>query len=313
MSTPAERAVDAINAVYGRHDGHRALHAKGTVCSGRFTATAAAAELTRAPHMQGQTLDATVRFSNGSGDPRSLDWRRDVRGLGVKIHLPDGSRTDIVAVTLRCFWVRTRDDFIAFTRAQRKASIPGLRQLRQLWWVVRNRRSWYALRGYLALKPILSYANCRYNALHAYRLVDRDGTARAVRYSWAPEAGEAQLGSREAKRRGPDYLQEELVERFGREPPEPIVFRLELQLAGEGDPEDDPTVAWPRRGDPVVAGRLEVTGLETGRETGDGVLVFDPTRVPDGIELTDDAILRFRPPAYAISAKRRTGGDRVGE
>jgi catalase len=36
------------------------------------------------------------------------------------------------------------------------------------------------------------------------------------------------------------------------------------------------------------------------------VLVFDPTRVVDGIELSDDPVLRFRPAAYDVSVARRT-------
>jgi len=33
--------------------------------------------------------------------------------------------------------------------------------------------------------------------------------------------------------------------------------------------------------------------------------VFDPTRVPEGVELSDDPVLRFRPEAYSASAERR--------
>ena len=49
-----------------------------------------------------------------------------------------------------------------------------------------------------------------------------------------------------------------------------------------------------------------VDGPETERERDGDVLVFDPTRVVDGIELSDDAILRFRGPAYSVSVERRT-------
>jgi len=38
------------------------------------------------------------------------------------------------------------------------------------------------------------------------------------------------------------------------------------------------------------------------------VLVFDPSRVTDGIEGSEDPVLRFRPEAYSESIKRRTGG-----
>ena len=51
--TLPEQIVDAIHDINGRHDGTRAVHAKGVVCAGTFTATPEAAALTRAAHMQG--------------------------------------------------------------------------------------------------------------------------------------------------------------------------------------------------------------------------------------------------------------------
>ena len=36
-----------------------------------------------------------------------------------------------------------------------------------------------------------------------------------------------------------------------------------------------------------------------------GVLVFDPTSVIEGIELSDDPVLRFRAPAYSVSVDHR--------
>ena len=61
------------------------------------------------------------------------------------------------------------------------------------------------------------------------------------------------------------------------------------------------------RSETVELGRLMLTGPETDRERGDDVLVFDPTRVVDGIEVTEDPILRFRHHAYAVSVQRRSG------
>jgi catalase len=58
----------------------------------------------------------------------------------------------------------------------------------------------------------------------------------------------------------------------------------------------------------VRAGVLEITGVETDRETGGDVLVFDPSRVTDGIELSGDPVLRYRPKAYSDSVARRTDG-----
>ena len=88
---------------------------------------------------------------------------------------------------------------------------------------------------------------------------------------------------------------------------EPVRFTLELTLAEPGDPVHDPSAAWPRDRRRVRAGTLVIDGLDSERERGDDVLVFDPTRVVDGIECSNDPVLRFRPPAYAESIRRRTG------
>src|SRR3954470_879224 len=115
MITP-EQAIDSINERFGLHAGLRALHAKGVLLKGDFTATPEAARLTRAAHMQGEPVAATVRVSNGSGDPESPDYAPDVRGMAVKLYLPDGSRTDIVAQTAVRFPTRTPDAFVEFVR-----------------------------------------------------------------------------------------------------------------------------------------------------------------------------------------------------
>ena len=310
MDPLAREAVDLLHETYGEHKGHRAVHAKGTVCRGTFTATPDAARLTRAAHMQGRPVEVTTRFSNGSGNPSNPDFLQDGRGMATKFYLPDGSRTDIVALNLPCFFVRTPEDFVAFTRASKRLPVINQPGPRFALYLATHREALPAVRAFLALKPPASYACQRYNGLHAFRWVDAEGGERYVRYGWLPEAGEATISTGEAKEAGPDYLAHELVERLGREP---IRFNLRVQLAGEGDRVADPTAKWPDDRETVTVGALELTELETGRDTGDDVLVFDPTRATDGIELTDDPIPAFRSQAYSVSVERRTGVPRPGE
>lgn len=300
MAITSEQTIDAINEVFGRHPGFRALHAKGTLCKGTFTATPEAATLTRAPHMQGEPTAATIRLSNGTGDPGHPDYAPDVRGIGVKFYLEDGSRADIVAQTAPRFPVRTADAFIELTRAGQ----PGPAALWRLpLFFARNPMALGGLPANLpALRPPASYGSIPYYAIHAYKWIDAQGGERYVRYTWLPDGDEERISPREAKRRGRDYLQQDLRDRLDRGS---IGFALELQIATPGDPVDDPTAAWPKGRQRVRAGRLEITGLETERETGGDVVVFDPTRVTDGIELSADPILQFRASAYAASVARR--------
>ena len=300
-----EEVVDAINEISGVHPGHRAAHAKGSLCAGTFTATPAAAALTRAAHMQGETVRATVRFSNGGGDPAAPDYATEGRGMAVKLYLDDGARTDMVALSLPVFFARTPEDFFEFTRARRPDPATGEPDMQRLGkWLAEHAEAGPAIQAAVTAAPPASYAQCEYHGLHAFRYVNADGEGRFVRFRWEPEAGVAGLSKEEARERGADYLQVEIRERLRSEP---AAFRLWVTLAELGDAVDDPTEAWPPGREAVELGRLELTGPDTERERGGDVLVFDPTRVVDGIELTEDPILRYRHHAYAVSVERRSG------
>jgi catalase len=148
-----------------------------------------------------------------------------------------------------------------------------------------------------------SYATLTYHSLHAYGFEASDGTVRHGRYHLVPEAPEASLDDDEAAKQSPDYLREELAARFAAGP---AVFHLRVEIAADDDPIDDPTAAWPDGRDIVDVGRLELTGLADDREHDGDILVFDPTRVTDGISITNDPILLARPAAYSVSIARRT-------
>jgi catalase len=299
-ATLAEQAVDALGETFGRHPGFRAAHAKGVLYRGTFTATPEAAQLSRAAHLQGKPVEVTVRFSNAPGDPARPDGGRGGRGMAAKFYLPDGMRTDIIGISTPRFFARSPEEFVSVIRAGRRGR---LRLLRVLLLFITHPRAALILRSGLRKLPLRSYACCRYDALHSYKWVDSTGGERFVRYRWLPEAGEASMPVKEAKRQEPDYLQHELRARVEREP---VRFTLQLALAAADDRVEDSSVAWPEERETVAAGTLELTEPDTQRETGDDVLVFDPTRVVDGIELSDDPVLRFRRPAYSISVERRS-------
>jgi catalase len=302
----ARQAVDAICAISGQHPGHRAAHAKGTLCSASFTPTADASRLTRAAHFQDGPVRAHVRFSNGSGDPAAPDYEpREGRGMATKFYLDNGTTTDIVGITLPAFFVNSVDGFFDFCRARTPDPATGEPDPAAIGtFLEQHPEALTAGAAVLAATPPESYLRCAYNSLHSYRFVDDAGSSRYIRYRWQPEAREASISNEEAEALGPNYLQEDLVKRLA---DNPAAFTLSVQIATDGDDVDDPSVPWPDERERVPMGRLEVTGLAHDREQGDDILVFDPTRVTDGIELSDDAILRFRPHAYAESVLRRTG------
>ncbi|WP_188111104.1 catalase [Nocardioides antri] len=292
-------AVDRLRAAFGRpaerDTDHRTLHAKGGFYAGTFTATPRAAALSTAGHLQGGEVPILVRWSNGGGNPRGSDKAPDVRGMAVSFTLPDGTVTDLLAQTAPRFVVRTPEAFVAFTEAARNPRrMPGflVRHPDAIVPLLVNARA-------KALVPPRSYAVATYHAVHAYQWLAADGTATWVRYTLRPGSSTDPDGTYD----GRDRLREEIAARLAAGP---VTFTLEVQVAGAGDDPHDPMSVWKSR-DVFDAGTLIVTGVAEDPETDGGVVVFDPTRVVDGIELSDDPILLFRPLAYAESVKRRPG------
>ena len=202
----------------------------------------------------------------------------------------------MVGLTLPCFFVRTVEDFHAFTKARAE----GMEAAGAF--VGEHPEAIPAIQAALGTGPPASYASVAYNGIHTFRWTNADGETRHVRWRLEPEGAGEELADEDAKARGRDYLQEEIATRDG------AAFRLSVAIAEDGDPIEDPTAQWPEERERVEVARLELHGPDTERErTPDDVLVFDPTRMVDGMEITADPILSFRPRAYAVSVNRRTG------
>jgi catalase len=80
----AKDLVETVARVLGSQPGCRVTHEDGILLTGTFTATPRARELTRAAHMQGDSVRVTVRFSNGFPDPQLPDAaENNPRGMAV--------------------------------------------------------------------------------------------------------------------------------------------------------------------------------------------------------------------------------------
>lgn len=306
MVTP-DQAIETIRETGGAQPGYRALHAKGKLYRGTFTATPEAAGLSHAAHLNGSAVPTLIRFSNGAGNPAQPDNAPGVRGMAVKFTLPDGSTTDMSTQTAKLFPASTPDGFVSLLHAMRPG---GAAPLRLIGYIATHPRFLAALPVVRAANNVpASYATIAYHGLHAFNWIAADGSARFVRYHVVPAAGEEILPPDVAKSKGANFLIEELDERLASQP---VRFDYQVQIAAQGDSTVDPSKPW-QGIQTVTVGSLEITGIETKREHDGDIVVFDPMRVTDGIEPSDDPVLRFRTLAYSASVKLRTGVERGPE
>lgn len=293
--------VDALEALFGAHPGMRRAHAKGRLYDGRFTPTAAAAKLSRAPQFAAAT-PLIIRFSDSTGLPDIPDGDPNAAppGLAVRFVTPGGRPNDIVANADEGFPVRNGEDFVAFLRAV-AASGPGVASPTPLERFVAAHPE---TQRFLA-RPhptVQSFATARYFGNDALVLVAADGSKRAFRYVIEPEAGVATLTREAARARPPQFLFDDLAERLRTGPAR---FTLIAELAAPGDPTNDVTVLWPADRERVPLGTIEVTGLASDQGA-ERRLFYDPNNLPDGIEVSDDPLLPARAKAYGVSIARRT-------
>ena len=292
--------VDLMNKLYGVHPGFRANHAKGLVVEGSFKASAEAAKLSRAALFGGSAISVTVRFSDAGGMPNVPDGSAGANphGMAIKFHLPGGADTDMVINSLKFFPVSTGEDFRDLLRAisESPADAPKPTKLEQF---VASHPS--VPKALATVSTPDSWADEEYYGVDAFILVSKSGHKQAVRYIMAPEKL-VHLTPAEAAKKAPDFLSDDLPKRLAQKP---VSFHLKAQLAEPGDQTKDPSQPWPDTRKVVELGVLTLNKAAADSLAAQKKLLFLPTRLTDGIELSDDPLVPVRSAAYGVSFSRR--------
>ena len=306
-STVVAQLVETMRKLAGSHPGFRPAHAKGIVCAGTFRPSPDAKRVSKAAHLQGAAVPATIRFANASGNPDVPDGAPSVRSMSIKLQLPDGKQTDVLANSVDGFVARTPEEFLEFLKAQLPDPATGKPDPQAVPRFLSTRPASAGFIQRLMQKPVpVSYAQSAYHAEHAFRFTAADGSSVFGRYHFAPEAGEAYLSPEDGGKRPAGFLRDELEARLKQGP---VAFRLELQLAEAKDPTDDPTALWPAERKRVQLGRLEITSISASSLADERKLIFDPNNLTLGIEASTDPVLAARSAAYSISYEKRSKGE----
>jgi catalase len=306
-----EEAVTLIERIGGTKPGYRKAHARGLAARGSFQPSPEARGLSIAEHLQAGPVPCIVRFSNASGNPCAPDRTSAtvgrVLGMAIRFELPSGAAATWGAINIAAFPARTPEEFLALSQAQAPGPKGKPNMLRILWHVIRHIHIIASVKSIKELKPSGSFAMETYRGLHTYYLTDAKGARKAFRYLWIPGLENVPLSESEAKGRPDQYLLNEIRARLGKAP---AAWDLVAQFAAPGDTLDDASVAWPQERSTTVLGRLTLDRVHEDQRAAEGI-VFDPTGVVPGIELSDDPILKFRSLAYGVSFDRRNGEKRT--
>ena len=292
--------VDLANKVDGVHPGFRAFHAKGAVVEGTFKASPEAARLSSAALFKSGTIRVTARFSDGAGVPTVPDGTPAMpRGIAIKYHLPGGADTDMVTNSFKFFPVGTGEDFRDLLTAivASPPTAPHPTKLEQFFGSHPN-----APKAIGSLPIPDSFADEEYHGINAFIFVNKSGQKQAVRYVIAPEKV-VHITPEEAAKQPPDYLFDDLAKRIAEKP---LVFHLKAVLAEPGDQTKDASQPWPEDRKVVDLGVLTLNKAVPNSAEVEKKLLFLPTNLTPGIELSDDPLPSVRSAAYGVSFGRRS-------
>lgn len=294
--------LQQFDTIFGLQPGFRPAHAKGTMLTGMFTPSPNGASLTRAPHIQRESVPVTVRFSDSTGIPLipDNDPNANPRGLAIRFHLAEHVHTDIVSHSTDGFPVRTGQEFLELLRAL-ASSDPSKPSPSPIEAFLGTHPK--ALEFVLAPKPApSSFARESYFGVTAMHFTNKDGVSRYGRYRILPEAGNDHLDDATVAGKSANYLFDELAERIAKGP---IRFRILVQLANEGDIVDDATIHWPEDRPLLELGTVVLTEPVSDSDTEQQHIIFDPIPRVDGIDPSDDPLLELRAAIYLLSGRRR--------
>ena len=303
----APQMIDAFEGTFGVHPGQRRNHIKGTCAAGEFVGTPDAAALSRSALFSGKAIPVVARFSLGGGSPEVPDAAPAPRGMALEFHLPGGALQHITMIDVPIFGATSPASFrdaILAAKPDPKTGQPDPEKLKAYAAAHPDAMALTTLASHHT--PTANYYQTTFFSIHTFKFLDAKGTEHLVKWRFVPRDGTKEMTAAEMKAAPHDFLEKNLIERTRKAP---AVWDMIVYVGEPGDPQDNPTLAWPESRKHFTAGTLAITQA-TPQQKGMACepINFDPLIMADGIAATNDPILLFRSPAYAVSFGKRLSG-----
>ena len=302
----ADQVVTALEGAYGVHPGQRRNHTKGTCALGTFVGMPEAVAYSRSALFSGQLVPVVARFSLAGGNPTAPDADRSPRGMALEFRLPNGGLQHMTMINTPMFFAAMPRTFLDKMLALKPDPATGKPDSEALKAFAASHPDNAGQAKFLAdNNPPKSYAQSSYYGIHTFKFINRENKLTLVRWRFVPQDGEQQLTAAELKSEPNNFLEQALIERTRRGP---VLWDMLLTIGEPGDPENDPTILWPKDRKELRVGTLTISSAMNQEGAGCENINYDPLVMADGIAATDDPVLLFRSSSYGVSASKRLQG-----
>lgn len=303
--TPVQ-VVDAIEATFGVTPGERRNHIKGTCAIGEFVGAGDAAKFSHSALFSGKPIPVVARFSLSGGNPKAPDPARSGRGMALEFKLPDSSLHHMTMLNTPVFGAAQPRTFLDLMVAMKPDPATGKPDPARINAFKASHPDNKAQADFLSSNnPPSSYANSAYFGIHTFKFINQKDETTLVRWHFVPQDGEKQLDESALKSAPANFLEPALIKRATQGA---IKWDMIVTLGEPGDTQDNPTITWPASRKQIKAGTLSITKAMPQKGADCEKINYDPLVMGKGIAPTNDPILLFRSPAYAVSFAKRLSG-----
>ena len=299
----ADQVVEALEATFGITPGQRRNHIKGTCATGKFVGIVN--PYSSSALFSGKPVPVVARFSLAGGNPKAPDTARSPRGMALEFRLPKKAIQHMTMLNVPMFGAAQPQTFLDALIAARPDPATGKANPEKVKAFRESHPDSKAQAEFMAKhNPPTSYASSAFFGIHTFKFLDSKGNVTLVRWKFEPRDGEQRLSDEEMKSMPHDFLEEALLNRVKKGSAQ---WDMIATIGKTGDTETNPTIEWPSDRKQVKLGTLSITAAMPQQGSECEGINYDPLVMSDGIEPTDDPILNFRRPAYAISFSKRVG------
>ena len=306
----------------------RVVHARGSAAHGYFECYEPLTELTAAAPFQakGKITPLFTRFSTVAGERGSKDTARDVRGFAVKFYTDEGN-WDLVGNNMPIFFIQDAmkfPDLVHAVKPEPHNAMPQAASAHDTFWdfISLSPETTHQVIWAMSDRAIpRSYRMMEGFGIHTYRLVNKQGVSKLVKFHWKPKLGTHSLVWDEAVKisgADPDFHRRDLWEAI--ETCAYPEWELGLQVFDEKEAENwsfdflDATKLVPEELVPVqLVGRMVLNRNPDNFFAETEQVAFCVAHVIPGIDFTNDPLLAGRIHSYADTQLIRLGGPNFAE
>jgi catalase len=302
----APDVIKALEGAYGVHPGQRRNHTKGMCAEGSFVGTPETEAYSKSALFSGASIPVAARFSLAGGNPNAADTEKSPRGMALEFRLPGGNLQHMTMLNTPMFFAAMPQTFLDKMLALKPDPATGKPGPEALKAFAASHPDNKGQAQYLsANNPPPSYANTAYYGIHTFKFINQGNQTTLVRFRFVPEDGEKAFIDAELSSMPANFLEPALIDRVKQGP---VRWDMLVTIGEPGDPQDDPTKLWPADRKEIKAGTLTIAAAMPQAGAACEKINYDPLVMADGIAATNDPVLQFRSPSYALSFIARVQG-----